>query len=113
MAHASKKESERPSIRELLPGLPTQPSLTTAWRALGLYRMSLVAPEILRYRHLGVAHFGVLLGLPESLRLVFARRAEYERWSRRKLETNTGHLRKGSRKSLEHAPRALDEPFAC
>ena len=85
------------SLRRVLAQLPNAPSLTTAWRALGLYRLSLRHPEILDCAHLGIAHFGILLSVPAQLQLAFIQRAESERWSRRRLDQETAPLRRKRR----------------
>lgn len=75
-----------PSCRRLvelgvLPG-----GASSMWRALAIYRLACLHPELCRYEHLGVAHVALLLKVPAPLQLALLRRAERKRWSRSQLQ---------------------------
>lgn len=73
-----------PPLREYAreQGLP----LSTYWRLVSTYLLYRRFPEIAFYRHLGVAHLSVILGVDEECQLYFVRMTEICRWSRRVLE---------------------------
>ncbi len=72
------------SFRKLaaMRGMP----VSTLWRALAIYQLYVRFPELGSYRHLGVAHLSVILGVEDQYQLYFMRMAEIERWSRRRLD---------------------------
>jgi len=61
-------------------------ALSTYWRLISTYLLYRRFPEIAHYRHLGVAHLSVILGVEEECQLYFIRMTEICRWSRRVLE---------------------------
>ena len=61
-------------------------ALSTYWRLVSTYLLYRRFPEIAHYRHLGVAHLSVILGVEEECQLYFIRMTEICRWSRRVLE---------------------------
>jgi len=61
-------------------------ALSTYWRLISTYLLYRRFPEIAHYRHLGVAHLSVILGVEEERQLYFIRMTEICRWSRRVLE---------------------------
>lgn len=61
-------------------------ALSTYWRPVSTYLLYRRFPEIASYRHLGVAHLSVILGVEEPCQLYFIRMTEICRWSRRTLE---------------------------
>lgn len=61
-------------------------ALSTYWRLVSTYLLYRRFPEIANYRHLGVAHLSVILGVEEECQLYFIRMTEICRWSRRVLE---------------------------
>jgi hypothetical protein len=61
-------------------------ALSTYWRLVSTYLLYRRFPEIASYRHLGVAHLSVILGVEEECQLYFIRMTEICRWSRRTLE---------------------------
>jgi len=60
--------------------------VSTLWRWLATYQLYRRFPEIAQYRHLGVAHVSIILGVQAACQLYFLRMAEIKRWSRRTLE---------------------------
>lgn len=58
-------------------------ALSTYWRLISTYLLYRRFPEIAHYRHLGVAHLSVILGVEEECQLYFIRMTEICRWSRR------------------------------
>jgi hypothetical protein len=77
-------ENQLPPLRKYAQeqGLP----LSTYWRLVSTYLLYRRFPEIAHYRHLGVAHLSVILGVEEDCQLYFVRMTEICRWSRRVLE---------------------------
>ena len=75
---------KRSSLRKLaaLHGLPT----SSLWRSLAVYLFYRRCPEISGYRHVGISHFSLILGVKEDSQLHFLRKAEVARWSRQQLE---------------------------
>jgi hypothetical protein len=67
--------------------------VSSSWRAIAIWQLSQKFPEIIHCRHLGVAHFGVILSVPEPFQLQLIRQAEYHRWSRSRLVTEISSLR--------------------
>ncbi len=98
LAHAGWVDScasgERPSLRGLIRRLNAPMGVSTIWRALAIYRLSLKHPEIVHCRHLGVAHFSVILGVDEPYQLNLLRLAEHNRWSRRRLLSEVAALKR-------------------
>lgn len=61
-------------------------SSSSLWRAVAIYELSLSFPELTRYRHVGVGHLSVILGVPPAHRIELLRVTEHQRWTRRKLQ---------------------------
>lgn len=82
-----KRRGPKPnSLRALSIHLRGVIPLSSMWRAIAIFQLAQMHPELGRYRHLGVAHLSVLLGLKGPLRLGLLRKAEIECWSRRRLQ---------------------------
>lgn len=83
----SASETERSKLPPLREYAQAQGlALSTYWRLVSAYLLYRRFPEIASYRHLGVAHLSVILGVQEECQLYFLRMAELCRWSRRTLE---------------------------
>jgi hypothetical protein len=83
----SASETERSKLPPLREYAQAQGlALSTYWRLVSTYLLYRRFPEIASYRHLGVAHLSVILGVQEECQLYFLRMAELCRWSRRTLE---------------------------
>lgn len=80
------KGKKSPSIRQLAERLHSVIAPSSMWRAITIYQLSLKHPEMLEYTHLGVGHISVVLRFRGRLRLALMRKAEQQRWSRRRLQ---------------------------
>ena len=78
-------------------------SASSVWRALAIFRLSLRFPAIAHCQHLGVGHFSALLGAPEAYQWALTCRAEFERWTRKRLQNEVKALK------AQHAPVMLDQ----
>lgn len=78
--HRHRKPS---SLRKIAEAQGVPPS--TLWRALAAYLLYRRFPEIGNYRHLGVSHVSVILGLPPEHQMFFLRKVEHGKWSRQQL----------------------------
>ncbi len=87
------------SLRRLAarPGLGM--SVSSLWRAVAVYELSLRFPELVQYEHVGVGHISVVLGLPNADVFRLLRMAEGERWTKRKLQQIAADLRRQYRQS--------------
>ncbi|MEN9581848.1 MAG: hypothetical protein RJA70_4857 [Pseudomonadota bacterium] len=94
---------ERGKKCQSLRRLAAHPSLTMSvsslWRAVAVYELSLRFPELVHYEHVGVGHISVVLGLPAPHIFQLLRTAETERWTKRKLQkvaTETRQQQRGA-----------------
>ena len=78
-------EAGRKSLRSLVFNTNGELALSSAWRAMQIYQLSVRYPEVANYTHLGVGHFSVILGAPREDQLHLMRWAELKHCSRRQL----------------------------
>lgn len=98
------------SFRKLAahPGLSM--STSSLWRAVAIYELSLRFAELPHYIHVGVGHISVVLGLPPVEQFRLLRRAESERWTRRKLQKVVAEVRLAQRTSGSlPSPKVLEQ----
>jgi hypothetical protein len=81
-----------PSFRLIAKQLDAPKGASSVWRAAAIYRLAERHPELYGYQHLGVGHLAVLLALRGPVQLELMRKAEQQRWSRRKLEARVRRI---------------------
>ncbi len=93
-----KKGTHHPSLRRLglHPDVPFK--VTTLWRAVSMYEMSLRFPQLFETPQLGVSHLRAVIGLPFDIQESLLRAAAQERWTKRRLEEEASRHRQGDRK---------------
>jgi hypothetical protein len=102
-----KLRSRKPSsLRRLAEarGVP----VSSLWRALAVYLLYRRCPQLAGYRHVGISHVSLILGLDEAAQLHFLEKVELKRWSRQQLGRE---LRRHSGKQL--ATTEALRWFAC
>jgi hypothetical protein len=97
-----------PSFRLIAKQLDASRGASSVWRAAAIYRLAERYPELYGYRHLGVGHLAVLLALRGPIQLELLRKAEYHRWSRRKLESEVRRVTDNPSQAAEDASALLD-----
>lgn len=68
-------------------------SAASLWRAVGLHRLSLKFPDILKREELGVSHLRAVLGLNSVQQQRLLEQAASERWSKGRLEEEVMRVR--------------------
>jgi hypothetical protein len=91
----STERRRAPSFRLIAKQLDAPKGASSVWRAAAIYRLAERYPELYGYRHLGVGHLAVLLALRGPMQLELMRKAEQQRWSRRKLEARVRRVMDG------------------
>lgn len=79
-------DGSQASLRRLAahPAVPFK--VTSLWRAVSVYEMSLRLPHLVDHRNLNISHLRAVLGLPTAVQEELLRRAIEERWTKRVLE---------------------------
>lgn len=90
-----------PSFRLIATQLEAPRGASSVWRAAAIYQLAQRHPELYEYRHLGVGHLAVLLGVRGELQVALMRQAEQRRWSRRQLEVIVRRLVEAERRGAE------------
>lgn len=82
--------------------------VTTLWRAVAVYQMSLRLPHVMVFGDLGVSHLRAVIGLDPRVQEELLTAAHRERWSKRKLEKAAAEQRgNGQRRGRRPAPRPI------
>lgn len=89
------------SIRNLARRLGHVVAISTMWRALTIYELAEQYPEVWHYKHIGIGHLSVLLGVRGPARLALMRRAEQLRLSKRTLEREATAIRSAEARGLD------------
>lgn len=98
-----------PSFRLIAAQLEAPRGASSVWRAAAIYQLAQRHPELYEYRHLGVGHLAVLLGVHGDLQVALMRQAEQRRWSRRQLEVIVRRLGEAQRRGVEALGAGLVE----
>ena len=89
-----RSRQRKPSSFRSLASDPRMPfSSTSLWRAVAAYELSLRMPELNDFRHVGIGHVSVVLGLPLEVQRALLRAAECSGWSRKMLRQQIGGAR--------------------
>lgn len=101
---ASERE-QRASLRRIAahPDVPFK--VTTIWRAVSVYEMSLRLPHLLGVKGLGISHLRAVIGLDPADQEVLLGRASSEGWTKRQLEREAAKHRDGNRRGRRPLPR--------
>jgi hypothetical protein len=88
----------RASLRRIAahPGIPFK--ITTIWRAVSVYEMSLRMPHLLDAKGLGISHLRAVIGLEPTDQELLLSRASHESWTKRQLEREAARFREGRRR---------------
>jgi hypothetical protein len=97
-----------PSFRLIAKQLDAPKGASSVWRAAAIYRLAERYPELYGYRHLGVGHLAVLLALRGPVQLEVMRKAEQQRWSRRKLEARVRRIMDSKSHNSDHGTSLRD-----
>lgn len=86
---------QRASLRRIAahPGVPFK--VTTIWRAVSVYEMSLRLPHLLGVSGLGISHLRAVIGLDPADQEHLLTQASRERWTKRRLEREAAKYREG------------------
>lgn len=86
---------QRASLRRIAahPGVPFK--VTTIWRAVSVYEMSLRMPQLLGVAGLGISHLRAVIGLEPEDQEHLLTQASRERWTKRRLEREAAKYREG------------------
>lgn len=95
---ARSETSQKASLRRIaaLPGVPFK--VTTLWRAVSVYEMSLRMPHLLAVKGLGISHLRAVIGLDPSDQELLLTQAAKKDWTKRQLENEVARLRAGRRR---------------
>ncbi|HLV19308.1 MAG TPA: hypothetical protein VKZ49_00445 [Polyangiaceae bacterium] len=90
--------AKHPSLRRLAlhPSVPFK--VTTLWRAVSIYEMSLRFPQLFEMPSLTISHFRAVIGLPVDTQRRLLTNAAQQRWTKRRLEQEAGQQREGQRR---------------
>lgn len=97
---------QRASLRRIAahPDVPFK--VTTIWRAVSVYEMSLRLPHLLEAPELGVSHLRAVIGLAPADQELLLTLAARERWTKRRLEQEAARRRSSdSRKGRRPLPK--------
>ncbi len=96
-ASSSSEQDKRSSLRRIAdyPGVPFK--VTTIWRAVSVYEMSLRLPHLLDVEGLGISHLRAVIGLDPADQELLLIRASRERWTKRQIEREASKRRDGRR----------------
>ncbi len=87
------ESGKQPSLRASILELDLGVGFSSAWRAYAIYKLFRQYPEVANCQHLGVGHFGAIIGAAPQHQLSLMRRAEHEAWSRRRLSREIAALK--------------------
>lgn len=101
------KGARQASLRRLAahPDVPCQ--VTTLWRAVSVYEMSLRLPQVFDLKDIGVSHLRAVIGLPGHVQEHLLITAAQERWPKRRLEREATLHRQGKRRGRQPLPKLL------
>ena len=93
----SSERAKRSSLRRIAahPDVPFK--VTTIWRAVSVYEMSLRIPHLFGVEGLGISHLRAVIGLDPADQERLLTQAARERWTKRQLEREASKFRDGSR----------------
>ena len=96
---------QRASLRRIAshPDVPFK--VTTIWRAVSVYEMSLRLPHLLGVKGLGISHLRAVIGLDPVDQELLLGRASTERWTKRQLEREAAKRRDGRRRGRRPLPQ--------
>ncbi len=95
------------SLRQLAAHPDVGVKLTTLWRALSVYEMSLRFPQLFERTELGVSHFRAVAGLALEEQRALLQRAAEERWTKRRLELEVARRPRDRRRGRRPLPKPL------
>ncbi len=104
----SQENAQKASLRRIAahPDVPFK--VTTIWRAVSVYEISLRLPHLLQVEGLGISHFRAVIGLRPSDQEELLSRASREGWTKRQLEREAAGRREGQRRrGRRPTPRAV------
>lgn len=82
--------------------------VTTIWRAVSVYEMSLRMPHLLDSKVLGISHLRAVIGLDPVDQEMLLTLAAKDRWTKRRLEQEAAKLREGlKRRGRRPVPKTL------
>jgi hypothetical protein len=81
------------SFRSIASHPELQLSAASLWRAVAAFQLAQHLPELAQFRHLGIGHVSVVLGLPADIQIRLLLQAEQERWTRASLRQAAARLR--------------------
>lgn len=101
------KGGRQASLRRLAahPDVPCK--VTTLWRAVSVYEMSLRLPQLLSLEELGVSRLRAVIGLPVEIQEQLLRAAVRERWTKRQLEREAARHRAEKRRGRRPLPKLV------
>lgn len=85
-SRALQSDSGGASLRRLAGHPAIKWKVTSLWRAVSVYELSLRMPQLFDLPGLGVSHFRAVLGLPDGVQANLLTQAATERWTKRRLE---------------------------
>ena len=92
------ERDHRASLRRIAahPDVPFK--VTTIWRAVSVYEMSLRLPHLMQGSVLGISHLRAVIGLDPADQELLLTLAARERWTKRHLEQEAARRRSGDRR---------------
>lgn len=93
------KEADRRASLRRIAAHPLVPfKVTTIWRAVSVYEMSLRLPHLFDSPHLGISHLRAVIGLGLADQELLLTLASSERWTKRQLEREAAKKRDSSKR---------------
>lgn len=101
------KGGRQASLRRLAahPDVPCK--VTTLWRAVSVYEMSLRLPQLVGLEELGVSRLRAVIGLPVDVQEELLKAAVRERWTKRQLEREAARHRAEKRRGRRPLPKLV------
>lgn len=101
------KGGSQASLRRLAahPDVPCK--VTTLWRAVSVYEMSLRLPQLVDLEELGVSRLRAVIGLPTDVQEELLRTAVQQRWTKRQLEREAARHRAEKRRGRRPLPKLV------
>lgn len=92
-SRALQSDAGAASLRRLAAHPQVAWKVTSLWRAVSVYELSLRLPQLFDLPGLGVSHFRAVLGLPPHVQESLLQSAAEEKWTKRRLESEALRFR--------------------